>query len=608
VFINSIEIQLKDLKQAVIDTIIQNKPEKIPKRVRRLRLLQYTKLISPFYTKDPIKDLLTMNDISELDIQIPDTFLDILTVDKSSIYNAENIHKRKHIRVLYEYYVSAMNSDFYKLYRERIRIRMRRVRLGFESSELTLQDFLNQFLNFFWTTFDGIAEPNPVFGHYVRQNFGTSNDTAWSHINTILRIQEIMRIFFLGSESSPDSELIQFTDGGINEYVISEGWIQKDFSEMLDLVIFYKQITINVPADSLDSLLRFILKNPENEYRVSGFFLMFLAFSINSLDTAKQGSHASTRHFLDTFSIHAPTTGFAPPAGMTLNDPVPDGDWQITVANTVNDISNQDQSHVKFMIFIGLTQISSKITFWTNRLSEALMRDETYINEQLEQERDLFRFIFEYYQNMVNRGMNTDLLFNIHGNGVYVKEIVDNMLGIFISTEGRHILSNRLIRSYFLPLFFPNEHRCIRITAYQEEFDDDLLFAYSLFNYNHFLTNLLSRYTGRICYTPQAFTNNVIFYIYGSDVISEFIPSDGIALIPTHMELRDLIIHDDLSRTILFLPTAGGSRTKGPRTRRQTRVFRKHTFKKNKRTKHTKRTYKRSSIHHVTANIYNKRS
>jgi hypothetical protein len=246
VFINSIEIQLKDLKQAVIDTIIQNKPEKIPKRVRRLRLLQYTKLISPFYTKDPIKDLLIANDISELDIQIPDSFLDILTVDKSSIYNAEYIHKRKHIRVLYEYYISAMNSEFYKRCGEQIRI----VSSVSGSIELTLQDFLKQFLNLFWRTFDGEVL-NPVFRSYVLENFGTPNNTSFSHINTILRIQEIMREFFLGS----DSELIQFTDGETYEFGFSEEWKRKDFSEMFGFEIAYKQITIKVPADKFDSVL-----------------------------------------------------------------------------------------------------------------------------------------------------------------------------------------------------------------------------------------------------------------------------------------------------------------------------------------------------------------
>jgi hypothetical protein len=291
-FINSVRIQIDDLKQAIKDSIDEKKPEKIPKRLRRIRALQYSKLVTTFYEKDPINDILVFNDVAELDWEIPQSFLDILGEhDQSQIRGPENTLKRKNMRVLFEYYESTFKSKFYAQISPYIQI------FGITRSDatwqpLSLEDFFKQFLRIFWSAWKGGGTIFPGFDRRTQVLRNASTYSSVPHLNMIQDFHDIVKHIF--------SRFIIMQDGDEVNYHVSTEEIANDYTSHFAFWLLYRPIIITVPPNHLDMLLSVILKNPTNDYRVSGFLLYFLfANSIEGrLNRALQGSHQVTKRFL----------------------------------------------------------------------------------------------------------------------------------------------------------------------------------------------------------------------------------------------------------------------------------------------------------------------
>ena len=107
-FINGIDIQINDIVGAIQDTINQGNIEKLPKRIKRLRLLNYLKALSPQYTADPVRDILVFDKYISLDIPINNTFYEMFTMFK------QDGHDKYLHRAIWEYYLSQVNNKFFK--------------------------------------------------------------------------------------------------------------------------------------------------------------------------------------------------------------------------------------------------------------------------------------------------------------------------------------------------------------------------------------------------------------------------------------------------------------------------------------------------------------
>jgi hypothetical protein len=586
VFVNSIDIQIEDLKQAVKDTLYEKKFEKVPKRIKRLRALQYTKLISPFYNKDPVRDILISNDISELDVAIPDDFLDILGVNKETIHNEANIHKRKHIRVLYEYYWSTINSSFYKFIENHDTLTIWTTKD--KSKPLSLKEFFAYLLNIFWKAFDLNDGSYPKFFKYVKERFGNSNNEQFT--NTVYEFHVMIIEMF--------DNMILYQDGDKYEWFAQDSDFGKsDLSSHFDFELYYTKLVIVVPPNGLDTALSSILKDPENDYRISGFFYTYLARSYEtSLTIAKQNLHRSSQYFIDSSLRTVESVPGWRPALVTPVD-----NQQVSIVFDEYEIVNKDHLYLKFLIIVGLSQISTILTYMRLQLQGAYDPNQ-YLSITL----DGFYTVFEYLKNN-----NVDSI-SFEFNGKDLKDLLVSMYNIYIESNGTQIINENLY-NYFVPQPIPEnpilyidvyepEQRYIEdnVTIENEFVMNNLFYRGDQFIYNHFLYLLF----GSPIYTPISLPeeynqNTFLFYIAdGTTVISGLLSDDGNTWGHQGMELLSATIYASDTTTVLLRSTdlmdLTGGRRNNPRrnTRRQKRTLRKHTFKKNKRT-NVKRTYKR---------------
>jgi hypothetical protein len=114
IFINGLNMQINDLAEAISDTLEDKKYEKIPKRIKRLRLLQYILIVSPSYNRkfsreELEKEILGINKLINLEYPINkfnEKFPGLLTSEEKKY----NVIKR----IIDEYYSANFEHTFMK--------------------------------------------------------------------------------------------------------------------------------------------------------------------------------------------------------------------------------------------------------------------------------------------------------------------------------------------------------------------------------------------------------------------------------------------------------------------------------------------------------------
>jgi hypothetical protein len=70
VFVNGLKMQIDDLSLAVKDSVLQGKMDKVGKRIQRLRLLNYVKIISGIYPVEVVKDIVINSKLVDFDVPL----------------------------------------------------------------------------------------------------------------------------------------------------------------------------------------------------------------------------------------------------------------------------------------------------------------------------------------------------------------------------------------------------------------------------------------------------------------------------------------------------------------------------------------------------------
>jgi hypothetical protein len=330
IFINSIEMQMDDLSLAISDTIIENKLEKLGKRLKRISALHYTKVISPDYKKSPFNEILIPLKIIELDTPVDIVFMTKLGFPRgvpSGITEDESKKLRKFFRAFNEYFVSNCGSFFYLNFKKFFNFVQSRDQSRVFEFEEYLIEWMKWYINYVITISKSItlmtAEDHiktlheniigPLLGQLIFFNIGEPNVTTGEPFVTELKLG--------------DSETIQFQ---------------------------FNRILMTIP--NFDRGLSVILKNPENNYRIPAIFVacfssQFYSGATKIEEFSYQDSIAFINFLFDVpYEFKFDRRQGAVPTSLEF----------ASTDSTV--LQNYDFSYIKFLILFILTNISEKFT------------------------------------------------------------------------------------------------------------------------------------------------------------------------------------------------------------------------------------------------------
>ena len=114
IFINGLQMQINDLIETINDTVKEKNYTKLPKRIKRLRLLNYLKNLSPFYDINPLIESIFFAPLIDIEVPLPKEFYTEFPTVKKEYITQEGIF----YRALWEFYTSNINSNFINTYEE----------------------------------------------------------------------------------------------------------------------------------------------------------------------------------------------------------------------------------------------------------------------------------------------------------------------------------------------------------------------------------------------------------------------------------------------------------------------------------------------------------
>jgi hypothetical protein len=121
VFVNGIKMQVDDLSLAVKDSVLQGKLDKVSKRIKRLRLLNYIQIISGIYPVEAFKDIVINAKLVDFDIPLYENDSQFVNLLSESIQAWGGIGREytktdiKYINTIYEYISAHIHSQVFTL-------------------------------------------------------------------------------------------------------------------------------------------------------------------------------------------------------------------------------------------------------------------------------------------------------------------------------------------------------------------------------------------------------------------------------------------------------------------------------------------------------------
>jgi len=249
VFINGLSMQINDLVEAIKDTLLEKKYEKISKRMLRLRLLRFLQVMSPSYGSNMTtwREITVFNRINNLPIPLNPIFEEIDINHKYAPY----------YRILYDCYEAHSKCEI----------------LAFEGKPIPLIFKKDEAGNYIPISFWDIA-----LGNYVRKiKGGWFPESSESLIDTITSDQ---------ATTLKDVVIFNFVKGKNN--------IRRRHVENLVFVeasnIYYNKIIFSYSVDTFYALCASVFKNENNEYRFPYIFIYLLIKSISILPEEDRSS------------------------------------------------------------------------------------------------------------------------------------------------------------------------------------------------------------------------------------------------------------------------------------------------------------------------------
>lgn len=551
VFVNSIDMQLKDLTLAVKDTLIEKKYEKVQKRINRLYALHYTKIISPYYKKDPISDILYAKEIIQLQTPINKEFL--AYIEKTDVTDANLL---EHYRAFYEYHIAQTESEFYKTYRQYLKI------VYDDGLEHDFTEFLAELIKLYLQTIDISRK--------------TSSDT-------IVEFHE-----FLKGHFASGVPLIEFVPHTKNTFYSSD----EDYSiTILDKTFYFKTFTHTFVDVDVNQVLGFLLRNPNNNYRIPSFFLhFFLQSYIKNKESLINNLHPSSRAFID-FALKEEYT-YQIPKLENFTQTVTQINFE---PSDTYDIFAADTVYFKFIIITTLAFISEKV----------IMRqlDGKTTSNTFNAAPGLMNSLYQTLQ-MIQHF--TPEMRTLMETTIYTKDITKFLYSLYTKVGSE--LENSLFPAVTgeLPTEYPYYLIIQQKEQQTEQQKDDDIYYKKVFVYNYFLSNAFSRpiYT-QLSEVKDEFIGpyDIIMYEVSQNKIYRLTTDDhGNVWLPEEIPIfEDLnvfrVVNNELQllRTMDESPSmVGGRSKKGTRKGRRVQRIWKNTFK-TRNSKVRRVTYKRKN-------------
>ena len=251
-FVNGIDIQIEDIATAISDTIVQGNVEKLPKRIKRLRLLNYLKVLSPQYTSNPITDILMFDTLISLNITVPNEFYHIFTM-----FTKEDDDAIKYLhRSIWEYHQSQINNKFLKSLEQLI------PEIKYGGGKGKLSGLITQLM------IASISRITKPVGPYNYKDFALEVMLI-IHSNVLTEIRKILQFAIGAPDQAGGLTFIPRSDGMTDTYVIQ--YNPNIFGEMV----------------------AYAMNDPENDYRISALFADLFLTHIEGL-YATGGNHLSS--------------------------------------------------------------------------------------------------------------------------------------------------------------------------------------------------------------------------------------------------------------------------------------------------------------------------
>jgi hypothetical protein len=549
VFVNSIDMQLKDLAFAVKDTLIEKKYEKVQKRINRLYALHYIKIISPYYKKDPINDILFAKEIIQLETPIKKEFLTY--IEKTDVTDAKLL---EHYRAFYEYYIAQTECEFYKTYSEYLKI------VYDDGSIHDFTEFLADLIKLYLQTIDISRK--------------TSSDT-------IVEFHEFLKGHFASAVP-----LIEFVPDKENSVTISN---TSYYIIILDKQFYFKTFTFNFV--DVNQVLGFLLRNPENNYRIPSFFLYFFLESYRKHQAVLiENLHPSSRAFID-FALKEEST-YQIPKLENFTQTVTQINFE---PSDTYDIFAADTVYFKFIIITTLAFISEKVIMRQlneNPASTTFDAAPGLMNSLYQILQTIRYFTPAMLESMQIKVHDTDMTTFLYSLYTKVGQELENILFPAVTGE--------LPTGYPYYLIIQQKEQ-----QNQQQKDDDIYYK-KVFVYNYFLSNAFSQsiytqlsevkdeFIGPYDIIMYEVSQNKIYRLTTDDHGNVWLPEE----IPTFEDLNVFYVLNNELKFINTIPESGfmvgGRSKKGTRKGRRVQRIWKNTFKTRK-SKVRRLTYKRKN-------------
>jgi hypothetical protein len=249
VFINGLNMQIDDLIEAIKDTLIEKKYEKINKRMVRLRLLRYLQIISPTYSSgiDTWNQMTVFNRIINLPFKLPPPFEKINESDPNA----------KYYRLLVEFTESHLKSSFYGMLEQGLQKPL----IYKKNNDLIIP----------YNIFEEMAL------YSAREiTKGAVPKDASELVNKITQYASNILNAVLEFKIDNSATNILKVDKLQGEVSILEGL-------SLNKLIYYEKLIIYYSSDKFNELFSILFKNEKNEYRIPYIFIHIFVNSINKL-------------------------------------------------------------------------------------------------------------------------------------------------------------------------------------------------------------------------------------------------------------------------------------------------------------------------------------